>query len=364
MPFAISRVVRLVVAAAAVIGCTACTAPGLILTATGIATDTSMTWDIVKHVHGKLTEDDPTPCAMLNSVQRALNPRCEYAAGSIRVADLKTSGLQSCPLVIATSDPRLWRALPELLAKGALPGACPDSPLQYLAATDPCPDFVAASVEQRAALVTLAETDARAVRHDVFRMFGCPNARAAGLDSVLVHWLDRGALDPRKLSFNPLGAAHPDLLVTRFGHELEVAGFSADKALDNYDGTLPSSFEEALRSSHWAALEWWLYRLPQLANRAPPTRGGQLSWVPLQRVITPGWVRHPESQRELVVFLMRHGANPYQKLPFDSGKTVISYASALKSPLIDVLDPRPPPLPVHTKVAEVRAPATAAQSPR
>ena len=39
-----------------------CTAPGLIIGAAGIATDTSMTWDIVKHVHGKLTEDDPTPC--------------------------------------------------------------------------------------------------------------------------------------------------------------------------------------------------------------------------------------------------------------------------------------------------------------
>jgi len=54
----------------------------------GIGTDTSMTWDIVKHVHGKLTEDDPTPCALLNSVQRALNPRCEFVAGSIRTADL------------------------------------------------------------------------------------------------------------------------------------------------------------------------------------------------------------------------------------------------------------------------------------
>ena len=65
-----------------------CTAPGLILTAAGIATDTSMTWEMAKHVHGKLVEDDPTPCALLNSVQRALNGRCDFVPGSIRSADI------------------------------------------------------------------------------------------------------------------------------------------------------------------------------------------------------------------------------------------------------------------------------------
>src|SRR3979409_625015 len=84
-----------------------CTAPGLILTAAGIATDSSVTWEMVKHVHAKITEDDPTPCAMLNSVQRALNGRCDFAPGSIRAADVANSGLQACPLTAATQDARL-----------------------------------------------------------------------------------------------------------------------------------------------------------------------------------------------------------------------------------------------------------------
>src|SRR3982751_6067434 len=79
----LGQLVAMAIGAAALGGCTA---PGLILTAAGVATDTSMTWEIVKHVHGKLVEDDPTPCVLLNSVQRALNGRCEFVAGSIRSA--------------------------------------------------------------------------------------------------------------------------------------------------------------------------------------------------------------------------------------------------------------------------------------
>ena len=96
-----------------------CTAPGLILTAAGIATDTSMTWDMVKHVHAKLTEDDPTPCALLNSVQRALNGRCEFVPGSIRAADIAKPACRRARSPPATRDARLWRALPELIEKGA-----------------------------------------------------------------------------------------------------------------------------------------------------------------------------------------------------------------------------------------------------
>jgi len=173
-----------------------CTAPGLILTGFGVATDTSVTWDIVKHVHAQITADDPTPCVQLNSVQRALNARCPFEPGSIRVADVAKSGLQSCPLTIATSDARVWRALPELLEKGAKSEACPRSPLQDLAEADACPDFQAASPEVLKAMVVLAESDPRAVRHDVFRMFSCPRARAVGLDRVLVGWLDGGLLQP------------------------------------------------------------------------------------------------------------------------------------------------------------------------
>ena len=318
-----------------------CTAPGLILTAAGIATDTSVTWEVVKHVHAQITEDDPTPCALLNSVQRALNGRCEFVPGSIRTADIAKSGLQACPLSAATRDARLWRALPELIEKGAAYERCARSPLQDLAEVDACPNFQAASPEILKAMVYLADNDPRSVRHDVFRMLSCRNARVVGLDQVLAGWLDRGKLQPGTLSFSPLEALDPDVLVTRFGRELEIAGHLPSAALDHYDGSLPMGFEEALRTSHWAALEWWLYELPQLANRAPPSRGAQMGWVPLQRVLLPGYLVNPEAQADTVRFLMAHGADPRHKLPFDPGRNVISFAAAIKSPMVALLDAPP-----------------------
>jgi len=358
----LSRPLRLL--AAAVLGTTllaGCSTTGLLLTAAGIATDTSISWEIAKHVHAKLTEDDPPHCLALNSVQRALNARCEYVQGSIRASDLADTGLQGCPLSVATSDPRLWPVLPELLTKGARAERCLRSPLVDLAQADACPDFRLASAATLQAFTTLAATDPRAVRHDVFRMLGCPHARAAGLDRILVTWLDRGALEPGTLSFSPLSAAHPDLLVTRFGRELEVAGHRPESGLDSYDGTLASGFEEALRTSHWAALEWWFHRLPRLANLAPPTRGGQLAWVPLQRVLLPGFLAEPSTQRDMVGFLMGRGADPRTRLPFDPAKTVIGFAAAMKSPMLAVLDPpaAAPMLPMRQ--AARFEPATAAR---
>ncbi len=330
-----------------------CTAPGLILTATGIATDTSMTWDIVKHLHAKLTEDDPRPCILLDSVQRALNARCDYVAGSIRTADIARNGLQACPLAAATQDPRLWRALPELVEKGATSARCPRSPLQDLAEADACPDFASASPEVLHAMAELADSDPRAVRHDVFRMLSCPNARSAGLDRVLVGWLDRGKLEPGTISFNPLEALDPGLIGSRFARDLQVAGHTPQTALDHFEGTLPSGFEEALRTSNWEALGWWLYELPQLANEAPPSRGAQLASIPLQQVLLPGFLRDPSTQGEMVRFLMARGADPRRKLPFDSGTTVIGFAASIKSPMLALLDPPRP-----TPAAPIVAPAT------
>jgi hypothetical protein len=328
-----------------------CTAPALALTAVGIGTDTSMTWDIVKHVHGIITEDDPTPCAMLNSVQRAVNGRCAYVPGSIRVADIAKSGLQGCALTAATQDARLWRALPELIDKGAKFETCARSPLQDLAEADACPDFQSASPEVLTSLVFLAEKDPRAVRHDVFRMLGCSRARAVGLDQVLYTWLDRGSLAPGTLSFSPFEALDPDLLNSRMARELVVAGYSPSSALDNYDGTLPSGFEEALRRSHWPALDWWFYELPQLANLAPPSRGGQMNWVPLQRVLLPGFLQDASSQGQMVTYLLAHGADPRKKLPFDPDKTVITFAAAIKSPMLALLQPPAPPATAPTTLA-------------
>jgi hypothetical protein len=239
--------------------------------------------------------------------------------------------------------------LPELIEKGALSEHCPRTPLQDLAEVDACPDFQAASPAVIDAFITLAESDRRAVRHDVFRMFSCNRARAVGLDRVLVGWLDRGMLKPGTLSFSPLEALDPEMLVSRFGHELQTAGHSPKTALDPYDGALPSGFEEALRTANWAALEWWLYELPQLANLAPPSRSAVMSWVPLQRVLLRGYLADPAAQPEMVSFLLAHGAKPNQKLPFDPSRSVVAFAKSIKSPSLALLEARtspaaPPPM--------------------
>jgi len=206
------------------------------------------------------------------------------------------------------------------------------------------------------AIVFLAENDPRSVRHDVFRMLSCSRARSAGLDRVLVTWLDRGSLAPGKISFNPLEALDPDLVGSRLSRDLIVAGFTASTALDNFDGSLPNGFEEALRRSHWAALDWWLYELPRLANLAPPSRGAQMDWVPLQRVLLPGFLQDPSSQSQMVSYLIAHGADPRKKLPFDPDKTVIGFAAAIRSPMLPLLDP-----PVTAGASQPTQPTTLAR---
>ena len=110
----------------------ACTPVGLLVTATGVATDTSVTWEVVKHIHGQLTADDATPCIQLNGVQRALNARCEYVAGQhppCRHRPLGPAGMPARrrhPRPAALARParaarqgRAGRGLPRLAAAGA-----------------------------------------------------------------------------------------------------------------------------------------------------------------------------------------------------------------------------------------------------
>jgi len=75
--------------------------------------------------------------------------------------------------------------------------------------------------------------------------------------------------------------------------------------------------------------------------------------VPLQQVLLPGFLRDPASQGDMVRFLLAHGADPRRKLPFDSGTTVIGFATAIKSPVLALLDPPRP-----TPAAPVVAPTT------
>lgn len=319
-----------------------CTAPSLLLGAAGVATDTSVPWAIVKHVHAQMTDGDPVPCSKLTSVQRVLTGRCgAYQPGSIDARDIAHSGMQVCPLAVALREPRFWPAVPELLDKGAQPEACAQSPLVDLAQALPCPDFKSASAPVLKSFTFLAEADLRAVRHDVVRMLSCPSARDAGLDNVLVTWARTGALQPDQLGFGVLGALHPSYLDSAFARGLEASGHTARAALGGYDGTLSPGFEEALRSSDFAALDWWLRRAPELARSVPPVQGNQQPWIPLARVLVPTFLRTPSTQPQVVEYLLAHGANPRQRLPFDPSLSVIAYAKSMKSPLVAMLEAPP-----------------------
>ena len=335
-------------------GCTTTTA---VLGVVGVTTDTSVTWTIVKHVHSKLTEGDARPCALLNSAQRALETRCgAFAAGSIVAADIGQTGYAECALTLAARDPALWPVLPELLDKGARIASCSESPLAQLARQQSCPDFGAASPASLRSLTQLGANDPRAIQHDVMRMLTCPNAQRTGLDAVVAGWRQRGAIVPGAIGFGPLGALHPDALGSKLAHDLEADGHTARAALVPYRGMLRPGFEEALRTSHWSALDWWLQRAPELARRVPPSQGNQLSWIPLARVLVPNFLAHPESQRDMVAFLLARGADPAQRLPADPNQSVTAYARVLKSPLVAMLEVPARPLPPERFAAVEKTP--------
>lgn len=294
---------------------------------------------VLKHALDKATEGDPTPCHRMNTVERALSTRCgPYQAGTLLTKDVTASGLPQCPLTLAARDPALWPALPELLSKGASPEACDTPPLVALAQASPCPDFELATAESRDALRWLAEADARTIHHDAVRMLSCPSARAAKLSGVLDDWLAQGQLPTRGLTFGVLSALHPAALDSPLALALEAHGHTARAGLGPYAGQLPPGFDAALREGNRVALDWWLDRVPDLANRVPPRQGNQLPWVPLARVITPTYLAHPEQQAELVAYLLTRGADPWRGLPHDSGQTAVSLARRLKSPSLALLE--------------------------
>jgi hypothetical protein len=331
---------------------TGCTTTSLVLGVVGVATDTSITWEVAKHFYAKLTEGDPAPCFQLNSVQHALSPRCgAFTPGTIKTADLAHSGFQECPLSVAIYDKRLWPVLPELLEKGAKPEHCHHAPLVVMAQVHGCPAFERSPPELLQAVNTLARSDARSVHHDVVRMLSCPSARQAGLHHALQAQLDAGQLKPQSLPFGMLGALHPDYLHSDFARRLQAQGHTARAALGPQGARLPSGFEEALRTSHWAALDWWLTQLPELRDRVPPAQAGQLPWVPLARVLSPQFMANPAQQGEALKYLLARGADPWQAMPQRPGQSVVAYARWLQSPHVALLDPQPLAAPRPSKPA-------------
>jgi len=311
---------------------------------------------VLAHLHEKLTEGDPTPCMRLNSVERALTARCgKFEAGSLVTRDVLASGLPVCPLTLAARDPQFWPVLPELLARGAMPERCAESALRAMAQSLPCPPFESASRAELEALRWLAEADARALNHDVVRALSCPGARAAGLHTVLDGWFAQGLLDAGQIGFSPLGALHPSHLGSTLARHLEARGHHAREALGAHDGRLPSGFELALRAADLVALDWWLTRAPDLVNRAPPTQGGQLPWLPLAKVLSPHFLADAAQQRPVVEYLLKRGADPWQRLPHEPQRTVVSLARELNSPVLSLLEP---PVPAPSPVARALASST------
>jgi hypothetical protein len=118
---------------------------------------------------------------------------------------------------------------------------------------------------------------------------------------------------------------------------LQAQGHSVQAALLAQEGKLPSGFEAALRASHWQAIDWWLARRPDLAQSVPAAKGTQLPWLPLARVLVPQFLEQPDTQADMLNFLIARGASPMQLLPSDNGKTVLAYAAQLKSPMVSLL---------------------------
>jgi hypothetical protein len=239
---------------------------------------------------------------------------------------------------VAARDARLWPVLPELIEKGAMPETCARAPLVELAQVDACPQFAAASPKVRESMLWLAQADARAVHHDVVRMLSCPNAREVGFDQALARWAEQGQMPPGRLGFSPLSALHPDMLSSPLAARLEADGHTARAGLDPYQGTLRGGFEEAFRSTHWEALDWWLARAPELANRVPPPQGNQLPWIPLAKTLNNDWLDKPGQQQRMVEFLLARGANPKARLPHQPELTVLRLAQQMNSPLAPVLE--------------------------
>jgi hypothetical protein len=239
------------------------------------------------------------------------------------------------------------------LEKGATSERCARSPLQDLAEVDACPNFQAASPQVLKAFVYLAESDrarnpARRVSHVQLQQ-----RRAAGLDQVLVGWLDPRRAAGGNALVQPARSARPGNARLALRRELQIAGHSPQRRSTTTTGVLQSGFEEALRTSNWAALEWWFYELPQLLNVAPPSRGAQLPFVPLQRVLLPGYLPDQAAQGEMVKYLLARGANPRQKLPFDPGRNVVGFAMSIRSPMLALLDEPAPTAAQPTQLARM-----------
>ena len=279
-------------------------------------------------------KDLPPACTSLTSVERALTSRCGvYKPGELVTKDVNTPVRAECALTNFARDPATWHGLPELLAKGATPESCNKAPLVAMAEREACPDFSAMAAPTLQAVRWLAMADAASVQGPVLNMLSCPSARQAGLSDVISVWVAQRALDPATVRFSPLSSLHPSSLREPWVALLLGAGHKPQLASEMD----PSGFERALQAGDVAALQWWTGHVPSLVHRVPARGVGYLPWLPLARVMTPGFTRSDEARRAGVDFLIARGANPQATLPHDRGETVLSYTQRVQPQLAHIL---------------------------
>ena len=318
---------------------------------------------VVMHVYDRVTEGDPAPCIKLNSVQRALQERCSpYVAGSITAQEVANSGLPICPLTLAARNPKFWPVLPELIEKGAKPESCQESPWEVLARAQPCPDLMQASPAARQSLRWLAEADARAVQHDVVRALSCPLAREAGFDQILDGWAANGQMQAGQLGFGVLSALHPSHLNSPLGAHARIARPQRRGRTGQLLGQPGSRLRRG--AAHRRLRRARLVAGPRaVAGAARPTHARRPAALDSARAGAHARLHAgPYAlQRQSVEYLLSRGANPWQGLPHDPSRSVVTLARQLKSPLLEALEAPRPAVPTATAAAAAAAPAAKAR---
>jgi hypothetical protein len=276
--------------------------------------------------------DLPPACSSLSTVEQALTPRCGgYKTGMLVTKDVNTPFRSDCPLTKFASQSGLWNGLPELIAKGAKPEHCNRAPLVAMADVQACPDFAAMPAPTLAAVRWLAVGDAQSVSAPVLHMLSCPSAKQAGLSDVITTWVAQQSLSPSQVRFSPLSALHPSSLREPWVALLLAGGHKAALAAEQD----ASAYEHALREGDVPTLQWWTQQAPQLVHRVPAKGVGYVPWLPLARLMTPGFAASDAARQRSLDFLLASGAKPGATLPHDRTETVLSYTRRVQPQLAE-----------------------------
>lgn len=279
--------------------------------------------------------DLPPSCHSLSTPEQATLARCGgYKPGELLTKDVNTAFASACPLTNFARSQATWNGLPELIALGADPALCSQAPLQAMAEVQACPDFAALSPDVPEAVRWLARNDPHSVSGPVLHMLTCPGARQAGLTPLVQEWLSDGRLAPHRVDFSALSSVHPASLNDPWVDTLLVTGHAVRTAVA-MDAT---GYERALATGDVATLRWWTQRAPELVHRVPAHGASHLPWVPLARIMAPGFTPDDAACEASARFLLAQGADPKAVLPEDRGQTVLDHTARVRPSLLALLE--------------------------